>query len=361
MPVIIKNTLRAFLIKAHEKDPEWKVYLKRFWDEGHKKVPNTDKDTVLTYPEVTMLYLYGKDPVFKEKIDNNFEAYKKTQRPLDTNKFKLPEIRIKSIEKVLSTTIPPNEFMTRLKAKEELGIKGSKAEKEVIKDYSKEKEPDFHSYLKSKNLNSETLTKLTGIHNISDSIDSAEISLDFANDFSKDRDPSFPYSVSIRAESEQFSADRSIMFKKNGSMELVMNSMSVSNPQKGLGFRMLYGSIDTAKKLGVENVTTFAERYDDENYPQIGYKVWPKMGYDFPIPDDVLDKLKHQAPDTYLKLSKLNVDSKYGSQYTIQNLYSLGKDGLEFWEKEGTSTNLEFSLKDDSKNLNILNNYFARK
>jgi hypothetical protein len=359
--MLLKNTLRAFLIKAHEKDPEWGVYLKRFWDEGHQKVPNTDKDTVSTYPDVTMLYLYEKDPVFKEKIDNNFEAYKKTQNPLDTNKVKLPEIRIKSIEKVLSTTIPQNEFMSRLKAKEELGIKGSKAEKEVIKDYAKEKEPDFHSYLKNKNLNSETLTKITGIHNVSDSIDNAEVSLDFANDFSKDRDPSFPYSVNIRAESEQLSVDRSIMFKKNGSMELVMNSMSVNNQQKGFGFKMLYGSIDTAKRLGVENITTFAERHDGANYPQIGYKVWPKMGYDFPIPEDVLSKLKHQAPDTYLRLSELEEDSKYGSQYTIQNLYSLGKDAVEFWEKEGTSTNLEFSLKDGSKNLSILNKYFARK
>ena len=123
---------------------------------------------------------------------------------------------------------------------------------------------------------------------------------------------------------------------------------------KGLGTRIFANQIIEAKRMGVDRIECLAHRDDDEDPPFIGYKVWPKMGYDGLIPEEVLNK----SPQIMAALTK-NYDLSQGKKFFVSDLLAI-KGGWELWDKYGDSFDAIFDLN-NTRQLGILQDYLERK
>lgn len=100
----------------------------------------------------------------------------------------------------------------------------------------------------------------------------------------------------------------------------------------GLALRSLSRQVAFARKVGVKALRTHAAGSPGSHV--VGYKVWPKFGYDGRVPSSVRAKLPGK-----LKSARL-----------VSDLYKT-KAGREAWEKHGTEVDLKLSLRTGSKGL----------
>jgi len=59
---------------------EWETYLRRFWDGGRRKVPNTNRETRDRYPKVEMLTLMKTDPRFRHRVRQDYRRRREQAR-----------------------------------------------------------------------------------------------------------------------------------------------------------------------------------------------------------------------------------------------------------------------------------------
>jgi hypothetical protein len=119
----------------------------------------------------------------------------------------------------------------------------------------------------------------------------------------------------------------------------------------GLGSRVIGRQMEQAERLGVTRIETQAARYDSGNTRTalIGYKVWPKMGYDGPLPDASRAKLRQSNLPANLRNAK-NISDLYGS-----------KLGREWWEKHGESIDVSFDMRPGSYSRRVMGEYQAAR
>lgn len=91
----------------------------------------------------------------------------------------------------------------------------------------------------------------------------------------------------------------------------------------GFGVDHLADMVDSAKALGVERISAQASNIAG----MTGYKVWPKMGFDAPIPPKVAAKLPSGLADAK----------------TIQDLYRT-REGRRWWEENGETVDVNLDL-----------------
>lgn len=115
-----------------------------------------------------------------------------------------------------------------------------------------------------------------------------------------------------------------------------------SNPT--LGPRILADQLKSLRSLGVSHIDCLAARVDG-SHGLIGYKLWPKLGMDGPIPSD----------------KKTNWPEEFKQAKTMQELYSK-PGGRQFWEEHGFSIPLGIDLSDPQKadKMTRLANFMAR-
>ena len=94
----------------------------------------------------------------------------------------------------------------------------------------------------------------------------------------------------------------------------------------GFGVDHLADVIDSAKALGAREITAQASDVGG----MIGYRVWPKMGFDAPIPQTVAAKLPEQFKDAK----------------TVQDLYKT-REGRRWWEDNGETFDAKLDLTGD--------------
>lgn len=111
----------------------------------------------------------------------------------------------------------------------------------------------------------------------------------------------------------------------------------------GLGSKMFSAQVKDLTSRGFDRIETHAAGGSGF----VGYKVWPKFGYDGPLEDKHKEALKKSG----VKLTNIN---------TLQQLYA-APGGREAWEKYGSDIDLSFDLKRGSKSHKILANYLALK
>lgn len=99
------------------------------------------------------------------------------------------------------------------------------------------------------------------------------------------------------------------------------------------------GTFGHIKVLATGNAKSASDRND--KYALSGHIIWPRLGFNGPIPYDVRKKLPEG-----LKWCK-----------TISNLMQL-EDGIKFWDEHGDQCLLEFSL-DDGYSRNTLRSYLS--
>ena len=111
----------------------------------------------------------------------------------------------------------------------------------------------------------------------------------------------------------------------------------------GLGTEILGRQIESASKAGIKYLRTEAAgSINDES--RVGYKVWPKLGYEGFIPRDVLAKL----PPEFAGMTK------------ISELY-VTQAGRDWWEQNGETVMLSFDLTPGSYSMRVWNAYLDER
>lgn len=128
-------------------------------------------------------------------------------------------------------------------------------------------------------------------------------------------------------------------------------SVSASGHGKGAAGRMMSRQIAIARKIGVKKITTEAARSSPgliarglSKNPMVGYKVWPKFGYNAKIPSSVKRRLPQE-----LRSAK-----------TVQDLYKTQK-GRDAWAEHGKSTYMTLDLTAGSQSMRVFNAYRKSK
>ena len=103
--------------------------------------------------------------------------------------------------------------------------------------------------------------------------------------------------------------------------------------------KILATQLKQLKALGVQTIDCNAARGSG----MIGYKAWPKMGFDGPL------KGKH----------KENLPEEFARAETIQSFYAM-PGGRAAWEKYGDSINLSLDLAKADKTFAIIDKLLAR-
>jgi SAP domain len=130
------------------------------------------------------------------------------------------------------------------------------------------------------------------------------------------------------------------------------------------GADLFYKQVDTVSKLSKElgfktDIKTFAAGYaTDPKY--VGYKVWPKLGYDGPLNDNNLTKLKKTDPSLHKKYLEKVGGNSTNEQKTLQKLLEI-PGGTEYWEKHGRELFLTFDPTPGSPHRKQLENYLINR
>jgi hypothetical protein len=146
---------------------------------------------------------------------------------------------------------------------------------------------------------------------------------------------------------DNFMAERRLYRDGKGALVCVNDQFMVTKQQQGsgLGAKMFSSQVDMLAKAGVSRIDTSASRYSGTDQDVlVGYKVWPKLGYDGPLAKTTITKLPPALK----------------SARTVQQLYSTPA-GKAWWEKNGNDIDLSFDLKPNSNSRKVLNAYLARK
>lgn len=333
----LHTILKAFMAKHANEDLLWETFLDLFWGGGHKEVPNRDLDpkVLQRYPMVTMAYLYEKDEPFRSEVQKNFLTWKEN----------LPSSPKEISNHIEEYNTPSNDEINS-KFKLKVGV-DKNLQKEVY-DY----------IVNEMNFTPENILRISGVSHLKQKDD-----VYIYHKINLNGDIEISVSNLPEMNNPKTSFSSSIIFKlEDGTAELKAKFLRVPDTGNGIGMKIFTSRVLEAKKANISKITCNAAKIDDD---VIGYKVWPKMGYDCALSSSVnkeefnlesfLSTMKNENPDLYEEYTKAPIDPKYQTQYTIQNLYALGPQAVQFWEKHGSSIFMDFDLTDGSKSLNIFN------
>lgn len=158
-------------------------------------------------------------------------------------------------------------------------------------------------------------------------------------------------------------------FYRDHNNKLVCDNHLFINPEvkgqpKVAGADMLNNQVVALRKMGVDRIETLAGRVDNNpnGPPMVGYKVWPKLGYNGDIPDDVFSKL---PPETRAAMGEkqgklFGLVGKQKGERNIHTLYAT-PGGKEAWEKHGDSIPMTFDVKEGSESSKRLAAYLASR
>lgn len=156
--------------------------------------------------------------------------------------------------------------------------------------------------------------------------------------------------------------ERYIRVDDNGDPYIYNDTLYLNeNSPKGLGTKIFATEVAQAKAAGIKSIQCSAFR-DRSRSEWVGYKVWPKLGYDGPLPiedeyvDEMGSKMDPLSPDIEEKLKKAG----FKKPYMVSHLYQID-GGQEYWEKNGEAFHATFDLSDDSMSMKVLSAYLEEK
>jgi hypothetical protein len=121
------------------------------------------------------------------------------------------------------------------------------------------------------------------------------------------------------------------------------------NPDLPRGADLLANQVRALREMGVEYIDTYAagnarQALREDGF--VGYKVWPKLGYDGTI--DL----------RYMKKLPPELKSQMGDSRSILKLYET-EAGQKWWAKYGGGMDMKFDLTDGSPSMKALEKYLA--
>jgi hypothetical protein len=144
----------------------------------------------------------------------------------------------------------------------------------------------------------------------------------------------------------RYYATRSVgLSQKDGALILHNHMLEVAQPGGGVGARLFATQVKTAARLGVARIETTGAREDTRTpHPVIGYKVWPAMGYNAPVPASF----------------RAHLPASLQGAATMLDLYE-HPQGRALWSQYGAPIDLTFDLSRGSRSLATLQSYLRHK
>lgn len=147
-------------------------------------------------------------------------------------------------------------------------------------------------------------------------------------------------------------ADRSI-YKDKGTIAIHNNEMSLLKVDqgKGIGLSVFARQVEAARAAGVKEIVCLAARSFGDEY--VGYAVWPKFGYDGPIPRAVKEAIAVALPHAAADIQ---------SAVNVSDLMRTA-EGRAAWIEHGTSFEAKFTITPDKSSLSeaVLDAYIKSK
>lgn len=288
---LIQRIAYRYLFAEESPPLHWDEFLNAKYEGGSKRVPNTNPKTKKRFPEVTMQTLFNSDEAFKKRV---MEEYAEWVKKRDEK----PESKSDGVVKELSFSRrdykPPSHIS------------------EYLQFYFPDVEEEDAAFL---------------------------IGLPFLSN---------PRSAGVGlGDSNVEELVRTIEDGEDGPY-LNMDCMLISpDAPAGLGTRLFTSSVYAAQKLGMP-IWCKAQRGDPF---WIGYKVWPKMGYDGEIPEGV---------EITSEIEERLEEAGFEKPYRVSHLYKI-EGGQEFWEEHGDSFYAEFDTTPGSQSMRVLEAYLRKR
>lgn len=150
-----------------------------------------------------------------------------------------------------------------------------------------------------------------------------------------------PDGIMIRADHPEAQSIRHIKKTPDG-LVCKNESINVTTNRAGTGTKLFSEQVDSLRAMGVKRIETEAAR--DDSQKVVGYLVWPKLGYDGPIPKRVMKQLPPE----------------FSGAQMVSDLMKT-PEGREWWKKNGDSAKMSFDLSDGSRSLAVLSAYQQSK
>jgi hypothetical protein len=327
---VVRNVIARYLVAEENEEvqpssgnkrmpAQWKEWLDAVHVGGKKKVPNPNSATRSAHPQVSFSTAL-KDKQFYQKALEDYHKWVARQKDDDKGKSeKKPEKEEKPAKKALKDLALPED---------------------------RYKNTQYSGY-SDKML--EAFPKLKSKGDLVDLVGGAVVSSSEVEFFVGKSLP--PLEIEIRS-SETLMHIRKIDIDKDGEMYVYNDTLFVRNDSpKGLGTKIFASQVASAKKLGAKYLK--CEAYRDFDRPSwVGYKVWPKMGYDGPVPDQVSADIPEDLVEEM---------TKQGSKkpWKVSDLY-MSQKGQDWWEENGESFDAKFDLSDDSHSMKVLEAYLEK-
>jgi hypothetical protein len=282
---------------------------KEFWQSkyqgGKKKVPNTDSKTKARYKEVSANTLLGKDKEFRKKVLEEFRKWNKGSDSKD------------------SSSGGPKGEETRYKDKEF--------------SYQLGDEEDTRELLKEYGLSVEDVADAAGLSGLPPTVKRVRVLANTTKGTVRiiagdGKDPPMGWKMDRTVDLESGEITNELFFVPKDS-------------PPGTGLRVFGGQVEAARKHGFKKIKTNAYTAPD----WVGGLVWPKLGYDAPLPTSLVKKA-----EKFLKGSP--------KPWKVSDLMRSGKEAQEFWkENVPAEVNMEFDLGKDSLGSRVLGAYMKAK
>jgi hypothetical protein len=151
--------------------------------------------------------------------------------------------------------------------------------------------------------------------------------------------------IKIGAVGDKYHTDLMLKKGEDGSLHCHYNKIVVDVSERNgpLAMTILATQLQQMRDYGVKNITSTAARFEKDGL--IGYKVWPKLGFDGPVPDEARNALL----ECFRKCK------------TVQELYAL-PGGRKAWEEHGTTFKASLDLTSDTakKALSLMDKMLKR-
>lgn len=315
----------------------WLKFLEDVHEKGRERVKNTNPKTKDKNPEVSFSTLFKNDQGFRAKAIKEFKEWlrKGQEGEAPTEEKPSSEESLKEEETPSSSKETPSAFRTPgtkgiasvpttttkklLKKASFMGDLSKKQQKKILARYKEALGTDDLNEI----LHAMGFSEIPGVEKLRLNIGMAE-----------DKLTVFTFEGGLDCE-------RVITFDENNVPSLYNDHLKLpEGSPKGTGTRIFASEIAWARKLGIKKISCSAHRDDDETPPYIGYKVWPRLGYD----GDISKSLGRNELPPDLK-------ECLGDQTNIQALFACGPKAIEWWDENGDSFDATFDTEGFSAEL----------
>jgi hypothetical protein len=130
----------------------------------------------------------------------------------------------------------------------------------------------------------------------------------------------------------------------NGKMWIKNSGLEVHPvAPRSYGTASLAAQVVCARSLGLDCIELFASGWHGDT--RNGYYSFARMGFEADLKPNEIKVLRELAP---------------GAK-TVQDLMTIGEPGREWWREYGTGRKMVFSLRDESRSLNVLRAYLRER